>query len=258
MSKQRTKIEWCDYTVNCFWGCDKGCPYCAARKIARRFGRYIGEKRGYPAEIIERMAKFKPVFLPDQLDLISQIRRPSRLFVSEMGDWCGENVPVEWTERALDYVRRFSQHTFITSTKKPQNLLNFTYPKNCWVGIGVTDRAMAEEAISVFKDVKAQVKYLMCEPLLSRMGELDLSGISLVIIGSQTQPYRPPEVAWVEEIAAAADRAGTAVFIKNNLKSLLAPVILNYDSKGLGMPVFSQNPFVTLRQELWSTGYFIK
>jgi protein gp37 len=256
MSKQRTKIEWCDYTVNCFWGCDKGCPYCAARKIARRFGRHIGERRGYSREIIERMAEFKPVFLPDQLELINKIKQPSKLFVSEMGDWCGENVPAEWTERALEYMRRFSRHTFITSTKKPQNLLNFTYPKNCWVGIGATDRTMAHEAISIFGEVNTQVKYLMCEPLLSRMGDLDLSGISLVIIGAQTQPYRPPEVEWVEEIAAAADRSGTAVFIKNNLKSLLEPVILKYESIRLGTPVFSQKPFATLRQELWSTGYF--
>lgn len=255
MSKRRTKIEWCDYTVNCFWGCDEGCPYCAARKLAKRFGRHIGEKRGYPAGVIERMAEFKPVFLPDQLDLIGQIRQPSRIFISEMGDWCGKNVPREWSEQTLGYMRRFPQHTFITSTKQPQNLLNFVFPKNCWVGVGVTDRTMAEEAISVFKDVNADIKYLMCEPLLSPMGELDMNGISLVIIGSQTQPYRPPEVAWVEEIAAAADRTGTAVFIKNNLKSLLEPVILNYDSKRLGMPVFTRTPFVTLRQQLWSARY---
>ena len=114
---------------------------------------------------------------------------------------------------------------------------------------------LAEEALAVFKQVRALVKYLMCEPLLARMGDLDLEGISLVIIGSQTQPYRPPEVAWVEEIAAAADRAGTAVFIKNNLKSLLEPAILNYDSKRLGFPVFTRVPFVALRQQLQTSRY---
>ncbi len=255
MSKRRTKIEWCDYTINCFWGCDQGCSYCAARKIAKRFGRHIGESRGYQAETVERMAEFRPVFLPDQLELIGKIKNPSKMFVSEMGDWCGKNVPGEWTERALDCMRRFSQHTFITSTKQPRNLLNFTFPHNCWVGIGVTDRTMAEEAIAVFRDVKADIKYLMCEPLLSRMGELDLTGISLVIVGSQTQPYRPPEIAWVEELAAAADRAGAAVFVKNNLKTLLEPAILKFESRRTGLPVFAQTPFVSLRQELWSQRY---
>lgn len=250
MIKRKTKIEWCDYTVNCFWGCDQGCPYCAARRIARRFGRYLGEKRGYPPEISARMAAFQPVFLPDQLDFIARVQAPSRFFISEMGDWCGLNVPEVWSETALTVMRRYPQHTFITSTKQPANLLKFDFPVNCWVGVGVTDRAMAEQAIAIFKNVRARVKYLMCEPLLGRLGDLDLEGVSLIIIGSQTQPYRPPEVAWVEEIAAAADRVGAAVFIKNNLQSLLTPGILNFETRRLGNPVFSRTPFVTLRQQL--------
>ena len=255
MSKHRTKIEWCDYTVNCFWGCDGGCSYCAARRIAKRFGRHIGEKRGYSRETVERMANFKPVFLHDQLKLIEKIKKPSRIFVSEMGDWCGTNQPRQWTEQALDYMRHFPEHTFITSTKQPQSLLGLTFPNNCWVGIGATDQAMAEKALIIFRNVRANVKYLMCEPLLSRVGNLDLSNISLVIIGSQTQPYRPPKVEWIEEIAASADRVGTSVFVKNNLRTLLEQTILNYDSKRLGTPVFTRNPFVTLRQQLWSARY---
>lgn len=255
IQKRKTRIEWCDYTINCFWGCDGGCPYCAARKLARRFGRHIGEKRGYPAEVVARMAEFKPVFLPDQLEAIARIKEPSKIFISEMGDWCGINVPQEWSEQALEAMHRSQQHIFITSTKQPRNLLNLEFPKNCWVGVGVTNRKMAEEALAVFKKVMASVKYLMYEPLLSPMGDLELDGISLVIIGSQTQPYRPPKVQWVEEIVAAADGAGAAVFIKNNLKSLLEPVILNYDSTRMGLPVFARTPFVKLRQELQVSRY---
>jgi len=249
--KRRTKIEWCDYTINCFWGCEGGCPYCAARKLARRFGRHIGQARHYPPEIVDRMAEFKPVFLPDQLDLVAKIKEPSKFFVSEMGDWCGKNVPAEWSEQALEVMRKSPQHIFITSTKQPLNLTRFAFPQNCWVGIGVTNKKMAEEALGVFKNIKALVKYLMCEPLLEPMGTLDLTGISLVIIGSQTQPYKPPKVEWVEEIAQSADRAGSAVFIKNNLKSLLEPVILDFGSRRLGLPIFAQVHDVKLRQELW-------
>ena len=201
------------------------------------------------------MAEFRPVFLPDQLEIVSKIKEPSRLFISEMGDWCGRNVPREWSEIALGTMRRYPRHTFITSTKQPENLTKFDFPANCWVGVGVTNRTMAEEALTVFKSVRAQVKYLMCEPLLAPMGDLDLTGISLVIIGSQTQPYRPPEVAWAEEIAAAADRAGAAVFVKNNLKELLKPAILSFESRKLGFPVFAREPFITLRQQLQVTHY---
>jgi len=33
----KTKIEWCDYTWNPVVGCQRGCPYCYAKRIAIRF-----------------------------------------------------------------------------------------------------------------------------------------------------------------------------------------------------------------------------
>ena len=53
------------------------------------------------------------------------------------------------------------------------------------------------------------------------LNKLKEAGISWVIIGSQTKPYRPPKVEWVRKIVEAADKAGVAVFEKNNLKPLL-------------------------------------
>ena len=72
---------------------------------------------------------------------------------------------------------------------------------------------------------------------------------SWVIIGSQTKPYKPPEISWVGEIVEAADKAGIPVFLKNNLKRGLITSIgstpswaTNYVSRDTG--------FVELRQEL--------
>jgi protein gp37 len=255
MPKKKTKIEWCDYTLNCFWGCYGGCPYCAARKIARRFGRYIGEKRGYPPSIIPKMANFEPVFLPDQLAGVSGIKEYSQIFISEMGDWCGTGVSPADSQQALDTMWIYPQHDFITSTKQPQNLGRFEYPPNCWMGIGVTDRKSAERALTIFEKLKASIRYLMAEPLLGPPGKLDLTGINLVIIGSQTNPYRPPELKWVEELVEAADRAGTAVFIKENLKSLLKPFILESGIGKFGFPIYAKTPYVKLRQELRVASY---
>lgn len=33
----RSKIEWCDHTLNIITGCRHGCEYCYARKISQRF-----------------------------------------------------------------------------------------------------------------------------------------------------------------------------------------------------------------------------
>jgi hypothetical protein len=50
--------------------------------------------------------------------------------------------------------------------------------------------------------------------------KLEEAGISWVILGSQTKPYKPPRIEWVEEIIRAADKAGIPVFLKDNLLPL--------------------------------------
>ena len=54
------------------------------------------------------------------------------------------------------------------------------------------------------------------------MNRLQEAGIKWVILGSQTKPYKPPEISWVEEIVKAADKARVKVFLKDNLFSLVA------------------------------------
>jgi len=42
-----------------------------------------------------------------------------------------------------------------------------------------------------------------------------------IIIGSQTKPYNPPKIEWLQAIVELADEAGVPVFLKDNLKPLL-------------------------------------
>ena len=35
----RTKIDWCDSTINPVRGCSRGCEYCYARKMNAKIGR---------------------------------------------------------------------------------------------------------------------------------------------------------------------------------------------------------------------------
>ncbi len=53
--------------------------------------------------------------------------------------------------------------------------------------------------------------------------KLEEAGISWIIIGAVTKaPNLPqPKSEWVREIVEAADKAGCAVFLKDNLKHLL-------------------------------------
>jgi DNA repair photolyase len=122
----KTKIEWVKNpdgtqgtTLNCFWGCSNRCSYCTARKIARRFGRYIGQKRKYNNEVVERMQNFFPVFLPDQLEVIKKMKKPTTFFISEMGDpffnWY--HYSTKEVELVFNLIAQYLQHTFLLLTK---------------------------------------------------------------------------------------------------------------------------------------------
>ena len=54
--------------------------------------------------------------------------------------------------------------------------------------------------------------------------KLEEAGISWVVIGSQTKPYRPPAITDVQEIVEACDKAGVKVFLKDSLKPLIEPI----------------------------------
>ena len=71
----------------------------------------------------------------------------------------------------------------------------------------------------------AKLKFISFEPLLEDLigafGEMIIPKADWVIIGSQTKPYNPPKIEWVQAIVEAADKAGVPVFLKDNLKPLL-------------------------------------
>jgi len=81
--------------------------------------------------------------------------------------------------------------------------------------------------------------------------KLQEAGISWLIIGAQTNPYKPPEIEWVREIVDAAGKAGIQVFLKNNLRQLLIPDCSrpNY----LTEDIFWASEKAQLRQEMPET-----
>jgi len=92
----KTKIDWCDMTWNPVTGCLNSCPYCYARKIAKRFCTNEHGKTGLLAAMawavrtgrqviyhIEGSACYK---LPDQT---SSVRRGGWMRIFR---WTGLNV----------------------------------------------------------------------------------------------------------------------------------------------------------------------
>jgi protein gp37 len=206
----RTKIEWCDYTVNPVKGkCPVGCEYC-----------YMWGKRGIGIRFHfdQRIRYDASAWLG-----IGSLRKPSRIFV-------GSTIELfhPRTERYLKYIfleieqslKETPQHTFIFLTKCPQRLPR-EWPKNCWVGVTATDISMAYSAHAYLQDIEAKVKFLSLEPLLSwkSTNACFPDKVDWLIIGAQTNPYKPPEIEWVRQIV----KTGIPVFLKDNLRPLLIP-----------------------------------
>jgi protein gp37 len=226
----RTKIEWTDFTWNPVTGCLHRCPYCYGRKIANRFRSLF--PNGY-----------KPTFHPERLKEPYNISKNFRsknphlpkgsamIFTVSMGDLFGLWMLNEnrfWVYAIFNIIwdiYRSSpilqpRHQFQILTKAPQNielLVRDRIPPNVWIGTTVEDQSKAWR-IEWIQELKHHgIKFVSFEPLLSPV-EFDLNGIDWIIIGTQTNPYKPPEAEWVHNLIEQAKDAGAAVFLKDNLR----------------------------------------
>ena len=113
---QKTKIDWVinpDGSKGNTWnpaiGCEGNCPYCYARRIAKRFNW------NWTPHWEEK--KFQTAFP----------KKPTRIFVGSMTDiayW-----KPEWMERVLAKIREYPQHTFYFLTKKSKVYSKYNLPK---------------------------------------------------------------------------------------------------------------------------------
>lgn len=209
--------------------------------------------------------------------------KPKGIFVCDMGDLFGIGIPEEWTRNIIDLCGKHEQNRYYLLTKQPQNLIKFSpFPENCWVGVTATNKPLYNRAIEELAKVEAKVKYISFEPLLGNVAwcepdglkeDFRDTGINWLIIGACTGTYidmanlcmkhtnslcnyqglkleqwgnkwtAQPKIEWVREIVEAADRAGAKVFLKDNLRPLLAQGVGRYDK-----PWAFRN--MELRQEL--------
>lgn len=263
----KTSIEWAlnpdgspGYTWNPITGCLNGCEYCYAKKLAntRLKDRYLANKNLMPSMTnlpqsmgYELADPFYPRIWPERFKPweLQARKKPMGIFTCDMSDLFGIGIPENWTTNVLNVARACPQHRFYLLTKQPQNLAKFSpFPQNVWVGASATSFKMFVDALAYLSSVKAGVKYLSLEPLLSwdRVITNDYAysvalkhafnddqllrdaGISWVIIGAQTKPYKPPQLEWVEEIVNAADKADIPVFLKNNLMDAIPACTLPF------------------------------
>ena len=87
-------------------------------------------------------------------------------------------------------------------------------PTHIWCGVSVED-SMASARIQHLRDSPASMRFLSIEPLLGPMGDIDLDGISWVIVGGESGPnFRRMEESWVVEIRDICEENDIPFFFK--------------------------------------------
>lgn len=212
----RSEIEWTDATWNPVTGCTKitrGCDNCYAARFAERW-RGVS---GHPYE-----QGFDLRLWPSRLDQPSRWRKPRMIFVNSMSDLFHKRVPHWFIDRVFQQMENVDHHIYQILTKRSSLMRDYlkhrysdgAVPKHIWCGVSVEDQtAMAR--IFHLQTTPAMVRFLSVEPLLGPLGDIDLKGISWVIVGGESGPNaRSLHLDWVCDIRDQCASTSVPFFFK--------------------------------------------
>lgn len=214
---RRTKIEWCDYTINPVKGL---CPMHCKTPDGYEYCYAAGERGLY------RRFKWNPEIRFERVR--GSIPPGSRVFVGSTMELFGPWVKAEWLREIFGIVGVHPELTFIFLTKQPQNLAAWSpFPSNVWVGVSAVDTYSFDVGLFYLGKVDATVKFMSFEPLLERIksvSAIQYNHVDQVIIGQRTpvSARTAPKIEWLIDIVRAADEARVPVFLKENVRKLLA------------------------------------
>lgn len=175
---KKTKIEWCDSTVNPVFGCASDCEYCYAKKLNDRF-KWIDNWN-------------ELMFFPERLKQLKS-NKSYNVFMnsmSDIADWKQECV-----EETFKAINSNPQNNYLFLTKRPlyaDRYINDDWlkQKNIWFGAtytGQNGRAL-EQLLSYGQNCNL---FLSIEPLLDYPIMIDeqsqnIERIKWIIVGAET------------------------------------------------------------------------
>ena len=204
----KTGIEWTDASWNPWHGCHKispGCKFCYMFREKERYGQD-------PNIVVRSKTMFRAPL---------KWMEPKLIFTCSWSDWFIEEAD-PWRQEAYDIIRQTPQHRYQILTKRIDRaagrLPNQLLP-NLWLGVSAENREMYLRRVPILRQMPSAIRFLSLEPLLEDLGTLNLSGISQIIVGSESGPgARPMSEDWVRSIRDQAVAAGVAFFYKQRLE----------------------------------------
>lgn len=206
----KTAIEWCDATINFWWGCTKvspGCANCYAESLSTRFGR---AKWGKGEARVPRLE----AALAEARKLQKQARREGirkRAFVNSMSDVFDAEVPDEWRDEVIAAAIDSPHVDFLLLTKRIENAASYLRARNVrlpnvWLGVTAENQEMADRRIPLLLETPAAVRWVSYEPALGpvdfdRTGYLwsgrsdadrEVDGLDWIVVGGESGPGARP------------------------------------------------------------------
>lgn len=217
----KTGIKWTHHTFNPWWGCYKSspaCQNCYAEAVASKFGsdvwgpdaprRFFDEKHWKQPLAWNRQAEknVRPhlVFCASMADVLEprQDLKPERAKL-----WALINQ-TEWLEWQL-----LTKHPEGYKTLVPDEWLEAP-PWNVWHGTTVENQKYLEIRAQKLFEVRANVRFLSCEPLL---GPIDLGEFrpDWVIVGGESgKNFRPLNLDHARSLRDQCKALGIPFFFK--------------------------------------------
>jgi protein gp37 len=205
----RTKIDWADWVMNPVWGCTGTCPYCYARKMAKRQGKRVcGRDDFVPTWIESNFQKRIP----------KSVRRVFVNSMSDLADWEGE-----WYVDVLDKITENPQHLFLFLSKRPWRISfkEIPLPPNAMLGYSATTQDDMDRLL--LHKGPGRVSFLSLEPLMGRVEEPTTWTPKWVIVGAETGNRKKrivPDLEWLDEIHDFCAKRHIPIFFKDSLREM--------------------------------------
>ena len=237
----KTKIQWCDSTVNPTMGCD-GCELWTA-KVKKCYAgamhvRRGGKTKGFSPTFEEltfwpgrmaRAARWRDLADMSRDDKPWLDGLPRLIFVSDMSDALSSSVSFEYLrDEIISNVTTPGgrKHRWLWLTKRPDRMSQFSaflrgdglaWPGNLWAGTSITTRATTSRIRDLLRvGDHDTTRFLSVEPQYEPLSLTGwLSRLDWVIQGGESgRGARPFHLEWALDLHRQCKDAGVPYFLK--------------------------------------------
>lgn len=284
---EKTRIEWCDSTVNFWWGCTKvgpGCDHCYAEDLNAFRGTGMWGA-GTPRLKIKGAVADIRRYNRAHAKFHAEHGRHRRVFINSMSDLFDNEVDYNWQKEAFAEIEAARDCEFILLTKRITNVARFApfhWIDNRWPrhsGLMVTTVTQAEANRDVPRLIKLKKRGdipwvgLSMEPLLEQVKLKPewLRQLDWIIVGGESgRDARPMHPDWARGIREQCDAFDVPFLFKQwgtwlvgeSLTDFRGTVIVNFQD-GQGYPVTSDHADIvvceaedsTVMKRIWKQYY---